>query len=141
MVVSELAGVTDAVKQALDDADLRARAVEIAEAHAEIVGEPFEIDLWDNELPTDRPLMMQSLVGHPTRSRAVVHFDGTGHYAVGDLPAGDGAEIRYTRPSGIFTAEPETTTITSAQARTILADFVRTGRASVRITWAELSMD
>jgi hypothetical protein len=130
-----------AIRLDVQDVEGLRHACALAEAHAEIVGEPFEIDLWDNELPTDRPLMMQSLVGHPTRSRALVHQDGAGHYAVGDLPAGDGAEIRYTRPSGIFTAEPETTTITSVQAHTILADFVRTGRASVRITWAELSMD
>ena len=53
-------------------------ACALAEAHAEIVGKPFEIDLWDTEFPTDRPLTMQSLVGHPTRSRARSTSTGQG---------------------------------------------------------------
>jgi hypothetical protein len=116
------------------------QAYDLAEVFADLVGGPLEVDLWDAELPQDRPLMVQFLVGHPTLSRVLVHNDGVGHYAVGDGPTRDGAEIRYARPGGTFTAEPETT-ITSAQARTIVADFVRTGRASVRVAWADLPMD
>ncbi|MFI2362402.1 hypothetical protein [Promicromonospora sp. NPDC019610] len=96
--------------------------------------------MWDAELPLDRPLMVQFLVGHPTLTRVLLHHDGVGHYAVGNSRTGDGDEVRFARPSGTFTAEPETT-IASAHARTILADFVRTGRASVRVAWAELSTD
>lgn len=123
-----------------DVEDLR-QAYAFAELYADFVGGPVEVDLWDVQLSVNRPLIMQFLVGHPTLSRVLVHDDGAGHYAVGELPTGDGAEIRYLRPSGPFTAEPETTTITPAQARTVLADFVQTGRASVRVRWAELSMD
>jgi hypothetical protein len=115
-------------------------ACALAEVYADLVGGPLEVDLWDAELPQDRPLMVQFLVGHPTLSRVLVHDDGVGQYAVGVGPARDGEEIRYARPGGSFTAEPETT-VTCAQARTIVADFVRTGRASVRVAWAELPMD
>lgn len=100
----------------------------------------MEVDLWDVQLPLDRLLIMQFLVGHPTLSRVLVHDDGVGHYAVGEQPTGNGEVLRYVRPSGSFTAEPETT-ITSALTRTILTDFVRTGRASVGVAWAELAMD
>ncbi|WP_454860026.1 Imm1 family immunity protein [Promicromonospora soli] len=124
----------------IQDVESLRQAHDLAEVYADLMGGPLEVDLWDVELPLDRPLMVQFLVGHPTLSRVLVHNDGVGHYAVGDQPTGDGEEIRYARPSGTFTAEPETT-ITSAQARTILADFVRTGRVSVRVAWAELSMD
>lgn len=130
-----------AIRLDFQDVEGLRRAYDLAEADAQIVGGLFEIDLWDTELPPDGPVMVQSLVGHPSRSRVLVHTDGGSHYAEGDEPANDGEEIRYTRPGGLFTAEPETMTITPAQAHTILADFVRTGRASVRVTWAELSMD
>jgi hypothetical protein len=124
----------------IQDVEGLRQAHDLAEVYADLVGRPLEVDLWDVQLPLDRPLMVQFLVGHPTLSRVLVHDDGVGHYAVGDRRASDGEEIRYERPSGTFTAEPETT-ITSAQARTTLADFVRTGRASVRVAWVELSMD
>lgn len=124
----------------IQDVEGLRQAHDLAEVYADLVGSPLEVDLWDVELPLDRPVIVQFLVGHPTLSRVLVHDDGVGRYAMGDRPEGGGEEIRYARPGGTFTAEPETT-IASAQARTVVADFVRTGRASVRVAWAELSMD
>ncbi|WP_369371712.1 hypothetical protein AB1046_23615 [Promicromonospora sp. Populi] len=117
------------------------RAYDLAVADAEIFGGLFEVDLWDVELPMDRPMMMQVLMGHPTRSRVLVHIDGVGHYAIGGLPVGDDEKLRFERPGGTYAVEPETMTMTPAQAREILAGFVLTGRASTRVIWAELSMD
>lgn len=122
-----------------DVEDLR-QAFDLAVLFADLAGGVLEVDLWDAQLPMDRFLVVQFLVGHPTRSRVLVHDDGVACYAVGDGPADDREEMRYARPSGTFTAAPETT-IASAQVRTILADFIRTGRASVRVVWAELEMD
>nr|BFF18708.1 hypothetical protein GCM10025730_22290 [Promicromonospora thailandica] len=129
-----------AIRMPVNGVDEFRRAYDLAEADADIAGSVFEIDLWDIDLPTDRPLMVQFLVGHPTHSRVLVHQDGLALYAANEVLT-DGSDVRYERPGGTFTAEPQYTRVTPTQAREIAADFVRTGRASGRIAWAEQSMD
>jgi hypothetical protein len=52
------------------------QAYDLAEVYADLVGRPLEVDPWDIQLPLDRPLMVQFLVGHPTLTRVL--FTTTG---------------------------------------------------------------
>lgn len=110
---------------------------DLAATDADISSTVFEVELWDNALPLDRPMMIQFLVGHPTRSRVVIHDCGLAYYAVGDELPDERWLLHYERPSGGFVTEPESVTITPDQAREVTAHFVRTGRVSDKVGWAE----
>jgi hypothetical protein len=117
------------------------RGYDLADADADISGTLFEVELWDTALPLDRPMMVQFLVGHPTRSRVVIHNGGAAYYAVGDELPNERWLLHYERPSGGFVTEPESVTITPEQAQEVVAHFVQTGRASDRVGWVEDPME
>ena len=117
------------------------RGLDLAEADAEVSASLFEVDIWDEQTRFDHPLMVQFLVGHPTRTRILVHEDGVARYAVGDLPTAPDQPLVYERSAGSNSTEPETANVPIDEAREILAEYVRTGDRPTRVTWNELSMD
>lgn len=125
------------VRLAVRDLESFRRGYDLAAADADVSGTRFEVELWDNALPLDRPMMVQFLVGHPTRSRVVIYNDGVTYYAVGDELPDERWLLHYERPSGGFVTVPESVTITPEQAQKVVAHFVRTGRASESVGWVE----
>lgn len=58
-----------AVRLAVYDVEGLRQAHDLAEVYADLVGGLVEVDLWDVQLPLDRLLIMQFLMGHSTLSR------------------------------------------------------------------------
>ncbi|MFD7026281.1 hypothetical protein [Promicromonospora sukumoe] len=128
------------VKVQVRDLPGMARAYDLAAADARIVGTVFEVDVWDTALPPTGLTGLRFLVGHARRARVLVHHDGVGRCAVGEIPVAADGGLSYERPDGASSAAPETVTLTPAGAREVVLDLVRTGRPSDDITWSAFSL-